>query len=93
MRNRVVLPQPDGPKREINSPFWISRVTSVSAVTLRPASLWNLIPTPFTLISGSTNPRVEFRISISLSQMQKKGDDAPEWGIIATVPTRLHGIK
>jgi hypothetical protein len=32
MRSSVVLPQPEGPRREKVSPFSISRVTSLTAV-------------------------------------------------------------
>ena len=34
MRRQVVLPQPDGPTRTMNSPSWIARFTSSTAVTL-----------------------------------------------------------
>jgi len=32
-RKNVVLPQPEGPMNETNSPLWISRLTSLSALT------------------------------------------------------------
>jgi len=32
MRSKVVLPQPEGPRREKNSPFLISKLTSLSAL-------------------------------------------------------------
>ena len=33
MRSVVVLPQPDGPSMEKNSPSWISKETSLTAMT------------------------------------------------------------
>src|SRR3954470_24138745 len=42
-RSSVVLPQPDGPMKETNSPCPISRLTSLSATT-SPSLVWKVRP-------------------------------------------------
>jgi hypothetical protein len=51
-RRKVVLPQPDGPMNETNSPLPIVRSTLDSACT-GPSLVWNVSPKPFASTTGT----------------------------------------
>jgi hypothetical protein len=77
-RRKVVLPQPDGPMKETNSPLWMSRLTSDSACT-GPSLVWKVRSRFWAEMTGGVVTRV-------LSFISK---DAPEFCTIrATISMR-----
>src|SRR5215475_9265972 len=66
MRMVVVLPQPDGPSREKNSPSRMSRSIPATAVITSPRA-WNSLTTPDSSIAGSAEvPRAALADAVLL---------------------------
>ncbi len=57
IRSVVVLPQPDGPSSEKNSPLSIARSTRSTAWTW-PSSALNCLVTPTSSMAGADDPEV-----------------------------------
>src|SRR5215470_13443521 len=66
IRMVVVLPQPDGPSREKNSPSRMSRSTPATAVITSPWA-WNSLTTPDSSIAGRAVSRAPRRVAAVLA--------------------------
>src|SRR4051812_12523388 len=87
MRSSVVLPDPEGPSRAMNSPFWMVWLTSLSAVNwlkvlVMPIAWRLMMELPWLLMStaaGETAPDAPFQQALAdegdqRQQRQQRGD-------------------
>src|SRR5689334_24275785 len=88
IRMVVVLPQPDGPSREKNSPSRMSRSIPATAVITSPRA-WNSLTTPDSSIAGRAVSRAPRRVAAALADAVLLDAVPPDAGPAGDAPASV----